>query len=127
MPAGARMRTDLFDFELPEDRIALRPVSPRDAAQLLVVRPGASAPCEDRCVRDLPAMLRAGDAVVGNDTKVIPASLHGRRIGRGDHEPTIAATLIKRLDGSRWRALVKPARRLAVGDVVRFRSEEHTS
>ncbi len=117
------MRTDLFDFELPEDRIALRPVSPRDAAKLLVVRPGASAECEDRCVRDLPALLRAGDAVVVNDTKVIPASLHGRRIGRGDHEPTIAATLIKRLDGSRWRALVKPARRLAVGDVVRFGSE----
>ena len=74
-------------------------------------------------MRDLPDLLRAGDALVVNDTKVIPASLHGRRIGRGDREPAIAATLIKRLDGSRWLALVRPAKRLAVGDVVRFGSE----
>ena len=74
-------------------------------------------------MRDLPALLRAGDAVVVNDTKVIPASLHGRRIGRGAHEPAIAATLTRRLDGSRWNALVKPGKRLAVGDVVRFGSE----
>jgi S-adenosylmethionine:tRNA ribosyltransferase-isomerase len=116
-----RMRTDLFDFALPEDRIALRPAAPRDAARLLVVRPGA--PLEDRTVGDLPALLRAGDALVVNDTKVLPASLHGRRIGRGDTEPAIAATLIKRLDGSRWRALVRPAKRLVAGDVVRFGSE----
>ena len=115
------MRTDLFDFALPEDRIALRPAHPRDAARLLVVRPGAAL--EDRTMRDLPDLLRAGDALVVNDTKVIPASLHGRRIGRGDREPAIAATLIKRLDGSRWLALVRPAKRLAVGDVVRFGSE----
>ena len=74
-------------------------------------------------MRDLPDLLRPGDALVVNDTKVIPASLHGRRIGRGDREPAIAATLIKRLDGSRWNALVKPGKRLAVGDVVRFGSE----
>ena len=74
-------------------------------------------------MRDLPQLLRAGDVLVVNDTKVIPASLHGRRIGRGDREPAIAATLIKRLDGSRWRALVRPAKRLAVGDVVRFGGE----
>src|SRR5580692_9337196 len=117
------MRTDLFDFALPEDRIALRPVSPRDAAKLLVVRAGAEAAFEDRIVRDLPALLRRGDAVVVNDTKVLPASLHGRRIGRGEHEPAISATLIKRLGGSRWRALVKPAKRLAAGDVVRFGDE----
>jgi S-adenosylmethionine:tRNA ribosyltransferase-isomerase len=117
------MRTDLFDFVLPEDRIALRPASPRDAGRLLVVRAGATAQCEDRTVRDLPALLRAGDAVVVNDTKVIPAFLHGRRIGRGEHEPDISANLIKRLDGSRWRALVKPARRLEERDVVRFGSE----
>src|SRR6188474_3011777 len=98
------MRTDLFDFVLPADRIALRPVSPRDAARLLVVRPGASSELEDRAVRDLPDLLRAGDALVVNDTKVIPASLHGRRIGRGAAEPAIEATLVKRLDGSRWRA-----------------------
>jgi S-adenosylmethionine:tRNA ribosyltransferase-isomerase len=119
------MRTDLFDFGLPEDRIALRPASPRDAARLLVVRPGeeGGAALEDRAVRDLPSLLRAGDALVVNDTKVIAASLHGRRIGRGEHEPAIAANLIKRLDGSRWTALVKPGKRLAVGDVVRFGSE----
>ena len=117
------MRTDLFDFALPEDRIALRPAVPRDSARLLVVRPGAAAALEDRTIRDLPELLRAGDALVVNDTKVIPVSLRGRRIGRGEHEPAIAATLIKRLDGSRWNALAKPGKRLAVGDVVRFGSE----
>src|SRR5271166_1447544 len=117
------MRTDLFDFALPEDRIALRPTSPRDAARLLVVRPGAATAFEDRTMRDLPDLLRPGDALVVNDTKVIPARLQGRRLGRGDREPPIAATLIKRLDGSRWNALVKPGRRLAVGDMVRFGSE----
>jgi S-adenosylmethionine:tRNA ribosyltransferase-isomerase len=115
------MRTDLFDFALPEDRIALRPASPRDSARLLVVR--REVPFEDRTMHDLPSLLRHGDALVVNDTKVLPASLHGRRLGRGAHEPAIAATLVKRLDGSRWRALVKPAKRLAVGDVVRFGSE----
>jgi S-adenosylmethionine:tRNA ribosyltransferase-isomerase len=119
------MRTDLFDFVLPQDRIALRPASPRDAARLLVVRPGqgGAAVLEDRTVRDLPDLLRAGDALVVNDTKVIPASLHGRRIGRGEQEPAIAANLIMRLDGSRWTALVKPGKRLMAGDVVRFGSE----
>jgi S-adenosylmethionine:tRNA ribosyltransferase-isomerase len=117
------MRTDLFDFVLPEDRIALRPAVPRDAARLLVVRPHGEPVLEDHGVRDLPALLRPGDAVVVNDTKVIAASLTGRRIGRGDHEPAIAATLTKKLDGSRWQALVKPAKRLVVGDVVRFGDE----
>jgi S-adenosylmethionine:tRNA ribosyltransferase-isomerase len=117
------MRTDEFEFALPEQRIALRPVAPRDAARLLVVRPQARPQFEDRAVRDLPALLRRGDALVVNDTKVVPAALHGRRIGRGDREPAIEATLIKRLDGSRWRALVKPAKRLAPGDVVRFGAE----
>jgi S-adenosylmethionine:tRNA ribosyltransferase-isomerase len=117
------MRTDLFDFALPEDRIALRPAVPRDAARLLVVRPGVTPEFEDCVIRDLPALLRRGDAVVVNDTKVFPANLHGRRLGRGAYEPAIAATLIKRLDGSRFRALVKPAKRLAVGDVVRFGGE----
>src|ERR1700731_3411316 len=126
------MRTDEFDFALPEDRIALRPATPRDAARLLVVRPGAPVEREDRAIGDLPSLLRSGDALVVNDTKVIPANLHGRRLGRGgggvggdanDREPAIAATLIKRLDGSRWRALVRPAKRLKPGDVVRFGSE----
>ncbi len=117
------MRTDFFDFALPEDRIALRPAVPRDAARLLVVRPNELDELEDRSMRDLPSLLRGGDALVVNDTKVIPASLHGRRLGRGDREPAIAATLIKRLDGSRWLALAKPGKRLAVGDVIRFGSE----
>src|SRR5580698_4567896 len=120
------MRTDEFDFALPEDRIALRPAAPRDAARLLVVLPGAPVEREDRTMSDLPALLRSGDALVVNDTKVMPANLHGRRLGRGDagdREPAIAATLTKRLDGSRWRALVRPAKRLKPGDVVRFGSE----
>ncbi len=114
------MRTDLFDFNLPPDRIALRPASPRDAARLLVVRPGGAL--EDRGVRDLPELLRAGDALVVNDTKVIPARLRGRRIGR-ETEPKIEATLTKRLDGSRWNAFVKPAKKLSPGDVIRFGEE----
>jgi len=116
------MRTDLFDFDLPQDRIALRPKNPRDAARLLVVRSGANPETEDRTVRDLPDLLRPGDQLVVNDTKVIPAALHGRRLGRAT-EPRIEATLIKRLDGSRWRALVKPAKKLAAGDVIRFGEE----
>ncbi len=116
------MRTDLFDFDLPDDRIALRPASPRDAARLLVVRPGAGPELEDRAIRDLPDILRPGDQLVVNDTKVIAAALHGRRVGRAT-EPKIEANLIKRLDGARWRALVKPAKKLAVGDVVRFGEE----
>ena len=114
------MRTDLFDFELPPESIALRPAHPRDAARLLVVQPGA--PLQDRHVSDLAQVLRPGDQLVVNDTKVIPAQLAGRRIGR-DAEPRIEATLIKRLDGSRWQALVKPAKKLIEGDAIRFGNE----
>src|SRR5882757_8974883 len=117
------MRTDLFDFELPAERIALRPSVPRDAARPLAVRPGAVPSFDDNSVRDLPDLLRPGDAIVVNDSKVIPARLTGRRIGRGDAEPVIEATLHRRLDGARWRAFVKPGKRLAVGDVVRFGTE----
>jgi S-adenosylmethionine:tRNA ribosyltransferase-isomerase len=117
------MRTDLFDFELPSELIALRPVSPRDAARLLVVRPGSGTEFEDSAVGDLPDLLQPGDALIVNDTKVIPARLVGRRIGRGNAEPTIEATLHHRLDGSRWRAFVKPAKRLAPGDRLRFGDE----
>lgn len=117
------MRTDLFGFDLPPDRIALRPMTPRDSARLLVVRPGDVSPREDRSVRDLPDLLRPGDALVVNDTRVIPARLSGRRIGRGSAEPAIEATLHRRLDGSRWRAFVKPGKRLVPGDVVRFGDE----
>ena len=117
------MRTDLFDFELPAGRIALRPVAPRDAARLLVVRPAYVPRFGDHVVRDLPQLLRAGDALVVNDSKVIPARLAGRRIGRGVAEPAIEATLHRRLDGARWRAFVKPGKRLAVGDIIRFGAE----
>jgi S-adenosylmethionine:tRNA ribosyltransferase-isomerase len=116
------MRTDLFDFELPPDRVALRPVSPRDAARLLVVRPGTAAELDDRGVRDLPELLAPGDALVFNDTRVIPARLRGRRIGRGE-DARIEATLTRRVDGSHWRALVRPAKKLQEGDVVRFGEE----
>src|SRR6201986_295002 len=114
------MRTDLFDFELPPENSALRPASPRDSARLLVGRGGNVL--HDADVSELPKWLEPGDALVVNDTKVISAQLRGRRIGR-ETEPKIEATLIKRLDGSRWQALVKPAKKLTQGDVVRFGSE----
>src|SRR6187402_3095818 len=106
------MRTELFDFHLPPENIALRPVSPRDSARMLVVQPGVAL--RDDIVSGLPNWLRPGDQLVVNDTKVISAQLAGRRIGR-EPETRIDATLIKRLDGSRWQALVKPAKRLVVG------------
>src|ERR1700727_422307 len=114
------MRTDLFDFELPPGNIALRPASPRDSARLLVVQ--GDSGLQDRTIADLPSLLEPGDQLVVNDTKVISAQLRGRRIGR-ETEPKIEATLIKRLDGSRWQALVKPAKKLAPGDTVRFGNE----
>ena len=107
------MRVDLFDFDLPPERIALRPARPRDAARLLLV-PG-SGPFEDLTVRDLPGLLRAGDVLVFNDTRVIPAQLEGRR-----GEAKIGATLHKRIDLRRWQAFVRNARRLRVGDTIDF-------
>ncbi|WP_163266710.1 tRNA preQ1(34) S-adenosylmethionine ribosyltransferase-isomerase QueA [Chelativorans alearense] len=109
------MRVDLFDFELPEDRIALRPASPRDSARLLVVGDGL----EDRIVRDLPQLLRAGDALVFNDTKVIPARLSGLR-RRGEAVAHIEATLHMRTGPDRWKAFLKPAKRVAVGERIQF-------
>src|SRR4030088_3795670 len=114
------MRTDLFDFELPTSSIALRPASPRDSARMLVVRPGMTL--GDRVIADLPTLLEPGDQLGVNDTKGIAGQLAGRRLGRGA-EPKIEATLIKRLDGSRWQALVRPAKKLSRGDVVRFGNE----
>src|SRR4051794_19069050 len=114
------MRTDLFDFELPAGSIALRPASPRDSARLLVVQPDGGL--RDRVVSELPQWLAPGDILVVNDTRVISAQLRGRRIGR-ETEPKIDATLIKRLDGSRWQALVKPAKKLTQGDRIRFGNE----
>src|SRR3982074_947572 len=101
------MRTDLFDFELPAASIALRPASPRDSARMLIVQPDGVL--RDLRVAELPLWLEPGDQLVVNDTKVISAQLKGRRIGR-DTEPKIEATLIKRIDGSRWQALVRPAK-----------------
>jgi len=114
------MRTDIFDFELPPESIALRPAHPRDSARMLVVQ--GDEVLRDEVISDLPKWLEPGDQLVVNDTRVISAQLKGRRIGR-ESEPKIEATLIKRLDGSRWQALVKPAKKLAAGDTIRFGNE----
>ena len=106
-----------FDFDLPEDRIALRPASPRDSARLLVVeREGAF---RDLTVRDLPGQLRRGDVLVLNDTKVIPARLKGVR-RREDRLVAVEATLHRRLSPHSWTAFMKPGKRLAEGDRVQF-------
>ena len=117
------MRVDLFDFDLPPELIALRPARPRDAARMLVVEgegdaasTSTSSPSmTDRHVRDLPGCLRAGDVLVFNDTRVIPAQLEGRR-----GEARIGATLHKRIDLRRWQAFVRNAKRLKPGDVIAF-------
>jgi S-adenosylmethionine:tRNA ribosyltransferase-isomerase len=111
------MRVDQFDFDLPEDRIALTPAAPRDSSRLLVV--AADGALRDRHVADLPDLLRRGDALVVNDTKVIAGRLEGIR-RRGDAVARIEATLIKRLDDSRWRVLARPAKKLKVGERIRF-------
>jgi S-adenosylmethionine:tRNA ribosyltransferase-isomerase len=106
-----------FDFDLPEDRIALRPASPRDAARLLLVQPGL--PLDDLAVRDLPGLLRAGDVLVLNDTRVIPARLKGVRRREGS-EVAVEATLHRRRSGHVWTAFMRPGKRLAVGDRIAF-------
>lgn len=112
------MKTDLFDFDLPEGSIALRPADPRDAARLLVA--GPSGPLADRLVKDLPAILRPGDVLVFNDTRVIPAQLEGVRSGEGRSGARIGATLHKRLDLRRWQAFIRNAKRLRAGDRIAF-------
>lgn len=107
------MQVELFDFDLPQDLIALRPASPRDSARLLLA--GRDGPVSDRLVADLPQALRAGDVLVFNDTKVIPAQLSGKR---GD--ATIGATLHKRIDLRRWQAFIRNAKRLRTGDSIDF-------
>ncbi len=107
------MRVDLFDFELPPERIALRPARPRDSARMLVV-PGQGA-FADLTMRDLPRLLRRGDVLVFNDTRVIPAQLEGRR-----GEAKIGATLHKRIDLRRWQAFVRNGKRLRVWDRIEF-------
>jgi S-adenosylmethionine:tRNA ribosyltransferase-isomerase len=112
------MRTGLFDFDLPDDRVALSPASPRDAARLLVVPPDGER-LHDRHVSDLPDLLRSGDALVLNDTRVIRAALQGERL-RGPNRAAVSFNLHKRLDEHRWLAFARPAKRLAVGDRLRF-------
>jgi S-adenosylmethionine:tRNA ribosyltransferase-isomerase len=106
------MRVDLFDYELPADLIATHPARPRDSARLLDMTGETLA---DRTVRDLPELLRPGDLLVVNDTRVIPSRLDGRR-----GEARIEATLHKRLGPGRWAAFARPAKRLRSGDRVDF-------
>lgn len=115
------MRVTDFDFDLPEDNIALRPARPRDSARLLHVAPdGALA---DRGVLDLPGLLQPGDLLVFNDTKVIPAALTGTRPARdvgGGGPVSLEVNLHKREAPDRWRAFIRPAKRLRAGDRVDF-------
>jgi S-adenosylmethionine:tRNA ribosyltransferase-isomerase len=106
------MRVDLFDFDLPAELIALRPAKPRDSARLLLVE---GEVVSDRAVLDLPKLLRPGDVLVFNDTRVIPAQLEGRR-----GEASIGATLHKRAGPREWRAFVRNAKRVRDGDLVEF-------
>jgi len=117
------MKTTDFDFDLPEDRIALRPAEPRDAARLLVVRHGT---LEDQVVRDLPGFLRSGDALVFNDTRVIPARLSGLRERAGPPGETLTvpveATLHHRDAPDAWSAFMKPGKRIRAGDRIVFQT-----
>jgi S-adenosylmethionine:tRNA ribosyltransferase-isomerase len=113
------MRVDLFDFELPEELIALRPARPRDSARLLHV---AGDVFEDLTVRDAPTLFRAGDLLVFNDTRVIHAALKAIRPSRDLQGPVVRVSLnlIERLGPDRWRALGKPGKRLKMGDGLFF-------
>ena len=111
------MDVSLFDFELPESQIALRPASPRDSARLMVV--DADGGIVHRVMRDLPALLRAGDTLLVNDTKVIPARLHGQRL-RDGLSAKIEILLHRRLDKDRYSVLARPARKLLTGDRLVF-------
>src|SRR5215213_8578065 len=106
------MRVDLFDFELPQDRIALRPVRPRDSARMLLVEGDRIS---DRNVLDLPELLDPGDVLVFNDTRVIPAQLEGKR-----GEASVGATLHMREGPREWWGFIRSAKRVRVGDVIDF-------
>jgi S-adenosylmethionine:tRNA ribosyltransferase-isomerase len=111
------MELDAFDFDLPKERIALRPVSPRDSARLL--RVDATGSLTDHLVADLPSLLRPGDALVVNDTRVISARLFGVR-ERGGQTCAVEATLHRRLSPSGWSAFMRPGKRLRIGDRIAF-------
>jgi len=120
------MRVDQFDFELPETCIALRPANPRDAARMLVVEGNQAT---DKSIGDLTNLLRAGDTLVVNRTRVIPARLHGSRSPRPNANdpaapgPSIEVTLHKRLSPDTWAAFARPGKRLAVDDKISFADE----
>ncbi|MBS0295676.1 MAG: tRNA preQ1(34) S-adenosylmethionine ribosyltransferase-isomerase QueA [Proteobacteria bacterium] len=118
------MRLSDFDFDLPEENIALRPAEPRDAARLLLVKSGEGL--SDLQVSDLPGLLQPGDALVFNDTKVIPARLDGVRL-REETIVRVEATLHKRLAPDRWSAFMRPGKRLQPGDRVVFGAENETA
>ncbi|MBM3609417.1 MAG: tRNA preQ1(34) S-adenosylmethionine ribosyltransferase-isomerase QueA, partial [Alphaproteobacteria bacterium] len=121
------MRVDLFDFELPPELIALRPAEPRDSARMLCVDHGVESAMRDLTIRDLPQLLQPGDVVIVNDTRVIPARLAGVRV-RGEHVAKIEATLHKREGEERWRAFLRPAKRVNIGERIRFGdASENTS
>jgi S-adenosylmethionine:tRNA ribosyltransferase-isomerase len=113
------MRVDLFDFELPDERIALRPAFPRDSARLLTIDPNASPELADRSVRDLVDLLALGDVLVFNDTKVIPAQLEGSRI-RGESVVPVSVTLHMRTSANVWKAFARPGKRIKEGDRLQF-------
>src|SRR3984893_14454925 len=120
------MRVALFDFDLPPERIALRPTEPRDAARLLIVRPHGLPRFEDRAVLDLPDQLAPGDVLAVNDTRVIRAGLYGVRV-RGKTSARIGATLMRREGEALWRAYVRPAKKLKQGEVIRFAANSMAS
>jgi S-adenosylmethionine:tRNA ribosyltransferase-isomerase len=111
------MDVGLFDFDLADELIALRPVSPRDSARLLHVQPGPPARFEDHIVRDLPGLLRPGDLLVLNDTRVIPARLFATR-QRGEASARIELMLHQRLDDGAWLAFARPAKKIAIGETL---------
>ncbi|MCB1474038.1 MAG: tRNA preQ1(34) S-adenosylmethionine ribosyltransferase-isomerase QueA [Rhodobiaceae bacterium] len=115
------MRVDLFDFDLPEDRIALRPVFPREEARLLHIVPGGEPVLRDHRVGNLPSLLRPDDLLVFNDTRVLPAALSGTR-RRGEFSAQVSVNLHKRVGDATWRAFARPAKRIAVGDEIAFMS-----
>lgn len=107
------MRVSEFDFDLPENLIALHPAEPRDSARLLQVVPGE--PLRDRHIPDLLEILQPGDVLVVNDTRVLPAELRGTRL-RGETRANVSFNLHKRVDAHTWRAFARPAKKLALLD-----------